>query len=86
MHEGRGETILVQRHEILIAAYAAHPERFPNGPPRRPTLPGAVWINPPEDRTQVEVHLANARNVSLLGVEASGDELLSLASTVEDLH
>ena len=86
VHEGRGEAILAQRHQTMLAAYAAHPERFPNGPPRRPTLPGAVWINPPEDRTQVEVHLANARKVSLLGVEASGDELLSLASTVEDLH
>jgi putative transposase len=86
VHEGRGETILVQRHEIMLAAYAAHPERFPNGPPRRAMLPEAVWINPPEDRTQVEVHLANARKVSLLGAVASGDGLLGLASTVEDLH
>jgi len=86
VHEGRGEAILAQRHQTMLAAYATHPERFPNGTPRRPTLPGAVWINPPEDRTQVEVHLENARKVSLLGVEASGDELLSLASTVEDLH
>ena len=29
------------------AAYAAHPERFVQGPPRPETLPTAVWINRP---------------------------------------
>jgi hypothetical protein len=32
-----------------MAAYAAHPERYVGGPPRRERLPEAVWINPPED-------------------------------------
>jgi putative transposase len=31
----------------LQAAYAAHPERFVRGRPTPPTLPEAVWINPP---------------------------------------
>jgi putative transposase len=74
VHEGRGEAILAQRHETMLTAYAAHPERFPNGLPRRPTLPEAVWINPPEDRSQVELHLADARKGDLPGVETFGGE------------
>jgi hypothetical protein len=34
-----------------VAAYTAHPERFVKGPPRRETLPAAVWINPPSNTT-----------------------------------
>jgi putative transposase len=32
---------------VLEAAYAAHPERFICAMPQPPTLPTAVWINPP---------------------------------------
>ena len=35
------------REVVLTAAYAAHPERFVNRPPRPADLPTAVWINPP---------------------------------------
>jgi len=31
-------------------AYEKHPERFVKGPPEHPTLPEAVWINPPPSR------------------------------------
>lgn len=43
---GRVDEIAARRQVALDAAYAAHPERFPNGPPvvRRP--PDAVAINP----------------------------------------
>jgi transposase InsO family protein len=43
---GRVEDIAARRQLALNAAYAAHPERFPNGPPlvRRP--PASVAINP----------------------------------------
>ena len=43
---GRVEDIAARRQVALDAAYAAHPERFPNGPPlvRRP--PASVAINP----------------------------------------
>src|SRR5690606_17582631 len=43
---GRIETVARARQGALDAAYAAHPERFPNGPPvvRRP--PTVVAINP----------------------------------------
>jgi hypothetical protein len=39
--------MLEVRYRTRLAAYAAHPERFVQGPPRRDTLPEAVWINAP---------------------------------------
>ena len=47
VHYGRADTRLDVRYRARLAAYVAHPERFVNGPPRRETLPAAVWINPP---------------------------------------
>jgi putative transposase len=47
VHYGRAATILAARHQTRLAAYAAHPERFVQGPPRRERLPEAVWINAP---------------------------------------
>ena len=51
VHYGRAATILEVRHHTRLAAYAAHPERFVHGSPRRDTLPTAVWINPPPNAT-----------------------------------
>jgi putative transposase len=51
VHYGRAEQVLDARHRVRLAAYTAHPERFVNGPPRRQSLPNAVWINPPEKTT-----------------------------------
>ena len=51
VHHGRADQVLDARHRVRLAAYAAHPERFVNGPPRRHSLPPAVWINPPEKPT-----------------------------------
>ena len=48
VHYGRAETVRTQRLQVLDAAYLAHPERFVNGQPDLPLLPGAVWINPPK--------------------------------------
>jgi putative transposase len=49
VHYGRASTVLAVRHHTRLAAYAAHPERFVQGPPRRETLPQAVWINAPSN-------------------------------------
>ena len=57
VHYGRAEEVLAQRQRVLDAAYAAHPERFVNGPPTVPSLPQAVWINPPEDKHRSEIKL-----------------------------
>ena len=47
VHDGRADEALDLRHQVRLAAHAAHPERFVNGRPQRQTLPRAVWINPP---------------------------------------
>jgi len=47
VHYGLAEQVRVERQRVLHAAYAAHPERFVRGRPTPPTLPEAVWINPP---------------------------------------
>jgi len=47
VHEGRAELMRTARQQVLMTAYAAHPERFVRKPPQPPHLPHAVWINPP---------------------------------------
>ena len=45
-----------------MAAYAAHPERFPRVLPLPPAHPEAVWINPPKSpATQETPGLATTR-------------------------
>ena len=51
VHYGRAAQMLAARGIVLDAAYAAHPERFVNRPPRPGVLPPAVWINPPASET-----------------------------------
>ena len=43
---GRVEVVRAARQVALDAAYQAHPERFPHGPPRAAVPPAAVHINP----------------------------------------
>jgi putative transposase len=52
VHHGLAEQILKARGNVLSAAYEANPERFVNGAPSIKQLPGAVWINPPQDGFQ----------------------------------
>ncbi|MFH1921607.1 MAG: hypothetical protein ABIP48_17215, partial [Planctomycetota bacterium] len=40
---------------VLTAAYATHPERFVQHPPRPLPLPREVWINPPADAPQPRI-------------------------------
>lgn len=54
VHYGRAATVLEVRHRTRVAAYAAHPERFVQGPPQRETVPSAVWINRPPSSTGQE--------------------------------
>ncbi len=46
---GRVAVVAADRQAALDVAYAAHPERFPNGAPRVPLPPVAVHINPLTD-------------------------------------
>jgi putative transposase len=47
VHYGRAEAVLAARQATLLRAFAAHPERFGSKLPQLPSLPEAVWINPP---------------------------------------
>ncbi len=48
MHHGLAVVRTNERAAVLTAAYAAHPERFPHGMPRPPTVPTEAWINKPK--------------------------------------
>jgi len=49
VHYQHVETLMNQRQRVLSAAYNAHPERFVRRSPLPPTVPKAVWINPPKE-------------------------------------
>jgi len=48
VHYQRDQTILKQRHAVLMQAFSTHPERFNHKQPLLKKLPQAVYINPPE--------------------------------------
>jgi putative transposase len=47
VHYGQAALLISKRQAVLDLAYQAHPERFVHRPPLHPSLPTAVWINPP---------------------------------------
>lgn len=47
VHAGEADAVLDARHRVMLIAYAATPERFINGEPKRVELPKDVWINRP---------------------------------------
>jgi len=49
VHHDRAVVVRDRRAEVLAAAYAAHPERFVHKFPQPPALPGAAWINRPDE-------------------------------------
>jgi putative transposase len=49
LHYGQAHQVVASRQVTLANAYAVHPERFVNGPPKPLELPSAVWINPPRE-------------------------------------
>jgi putative transposase len=90
---GRAATILKVRHRARLAAYAAHPERFVNGPPRPETLPTAVWINPPpkttrQDATGTAIVTPNDPQHGVIEGPHSivGDRPISLVNSVQSQH
>ena len=48
VHYGRAPVVIAARQQVLLQAYAKHPDRFVKGTPLHPALPTAVWINPPQ--------------------------------------
>ena len=57
VHHGRVIDVLARRQAVMDEAYARTPGRFPAGAPRVPAPPNAVWINPPENRAEIELGL-----------------------------
>lgn len=49
VHHGLAAERVAARAVVLAAAYAAHPERFVQRPPRPAAPPSQVWINPPKE-------------------------------------
>ena len=47
VHFGRAVEVLAVRQQALLAAYAAHPERFVHQIPKPKAPATEVWINPP---------------------------------------
>lgn len=47
VHYGQAEQVIAARHETMLKAYAANPERFTRGEPKPMELPKQAWINPP---------------------------------------
>ena len=50
VHYGHAAAVQAGRAQVLAGAYLAHPERFVRKPPAPPKLPGASWINPPQEK------------------------------------
>jgi putative transposase len=48
VHYGRANQVIAARQKVMLAAYLAHPERFPRRKPQPPKLPEAAWINRPQ--------------------------------------
>jgi len=59
VHAGLAEHRVAERAAVLATAYAAHPERFPAGPPAPTAVPAEVWINPPKPHALEEVALTH---------------------------
>ena len=53
LHYGLAPAILAQRQGVLTAAYQAHPDRFVRRAPHPRAVPTEVWINKPEQKTNV---------------------------------
>lgn len=83
VHLGRAQDVLERRHATMLTAYAAHPERFPHGPPKALTLPPAVYINPPVSSASAPSASAGpaVRAGALAG--AHGSSTPSLPATVD---
>jgi len=54
VHYGRAQHVIEARQRVLDTALLRHPDRFVSKAPVAPTLPEAVWINPPEKTKELK--------------------------------
>lgn len=52
VHYGQAAQLIAKRQAVLDAAFEIHPERFVRRAPQHPSLPEAVWINPPSSNKE----------------------------------
>ncbi len=78
VHYGRAAEVLRRRDEVMLAAYARHPERF-RRPPTPMVLPPAVWINPP---SPTDLREAGSEPAHMAGDPASSSRSLVTPSEV----
>lgn len=88
VHYGQAAQILEKRHQVLLAAYQKHPERFIRGAPVKNILPAAVWINKPdntlEDKKQYELQSPNQQVKPTVDLDSA---VIQKASDMEEpLH
>src|SRR5580700_2627150 len=62
VHYGSAQQEIDKRQSVLDEQYRAYPQRFVRVPPKHPSLPAAVYINPSEaDSANVSTQAANAQ-------------------------
>lgn len=66
VHLGQAAQLYADRHQVLLAAYHRHPERFVRAQPTPPALPTAVWINPPLSSNPLDLPLTLSAPVQTL--------------------
>ncbi len=93
VHYGRAATMLTVRHQTRLTAFAAHPDRFVQGPPRLETLPEAVWINAPMKTARQDapgptlVTPDDPQHGTIFGSDTSvEDRLIVRVNSPESLH
>jgi putative transposase len=75
VHYRRTDVVLSARSQVLLAAYATHPERFVHRPPRPVTPPPEAWINPPPPRAiRDQQVLPNSHELLSTAVSGGGDQ------------
>ena len=80
VHHGLAEEIYRRRLEVLLDAYKNHPDRFVRKPPNPPSIPQAVWINPPASTSQAALLPACASSPALEETSFPGEIFLSRPS------
>ncbi len=81
VHHGQVDAVLAARQETLLRAFTEHPERFSAKPPQPPSLPKAVWINPPEKAPY------GSRDVAMDSLrDPSSSEVAGIPPLIVEIH
>jgi putative transposase len=74
VHHQRVDARIIERQAALDAAFAAHPERFPNGSPVAPRPALQVWINKPQPAPGAAAALETPTERSPVAAAVTGAE------------